>query len=104
MRYLGMSGNQLTDVPDYLGDSFTDAYLIDYADNKLTKMPKVGPNLRQLYVGGNQIRTIRSGSFERAEHLYELFASDSQVEDVEPGAWAGALSLGWIKLEVGVVL
>ena len=48
----------------------------------------------------NPIETIQAGVFEKANSLYQFFATDCQISSIENDAWQGANNLGWILLEV----
>lgn len=100
LKYLGLGKNKLSSVPDFLGESFANAYLIDYSSNRLTKIPKPPSNVQLFYVMDNPIETIEAGVFEKAESLYQFFATDCQISSIENDAWQGADNLGWILLEV----
>ena len=100
LKYLGFGKNKLSSAPDFLGENFADAYLIDYSSNDLTTVPKPPSNVQLFYVIGNPIETIQAGIFEKAKNLYQFFATDCQISSIENEAWQGAENLGWILLEV----
>ncbi len=97
LQSLGLEANQLAELPEGLFDGLTSLQYLTLGSNQLAELPEGLfdglTSLQGLFLEGNQLAALPEGLFTGLTSLQELYLNNNQLAELPEGLFAGLTSL-----------